>query len=370
MLTSTESTSGEAEGGYVGRIPIRNIWLLMLYASSLRSLPDLNPSGVEDNPDEIPDLIAEYLAGIVEIRLRRNLNYSFVTRSAEVQRVRGRIDLIRTERRSLLLQGRIHCHFNELTLDSPRNRYVRVALERATHLARNPKIASRCRSLAVSLGQMGVSVQMPSAAELLSDPAGRNDLADQQMLEAARLMFEFSIPAESAGSRRSDKPRREETWLRALFEKAIFGFYEVMLVPNGWRVIPGRKLFWNKTTETERIGELLPDMKTDIILESSDPAHRIVIDTKFTEIVKSNQFGGERFKSGYIYQLYTYLFSQVGNRDPLADTASGMLLHPSIESNYCETVRIQGHNLRFATVDLTASANKIKEQLLDAVEGL
>ena len=48
--------------GYIGEIPVRNLWLLMLYASQLfRQINDLQKREVEDNPDDIPDLVAEIL---------------------------------------------------------------------------------------------------------------------------------------------------------------------------------------------------------------------------------------------------------------------------------------------------------------------
>ena len=76
------------------RIPVRNIWLLMLYASDLfRQLDGNRRAGVEDNPDDIPDLIAEILAYEVERRLARNLSMGWRTREADLNRVRGRVNL-------------------------------------------------------------------------------------------------------------------------------------------------------------------------------------------------------------------------------------------------------------------------------------
>jgi 5-methylcytosine-specific restriction enzyme subunit McrC len=69
-----------------------------------------------------------------------------------------------------------------------------------------------------------------------------------------------------------------------------------------------------------------------------------------------------------VYQIYAYLRSQVGRGDPLADCASGLLLHPSVDDAVDETVVIQGHGIRFATVDLTASSAEIRSQLLRLCE--
>ncbi len=95
---------------------------------------------------------------------------------------------------------------------------------------------------------------------------------------------------------------------------------------------------------------------------------RIVIDTKFNSIVTSGWYREVSLRSAYIYQIYAYLRSQEDNDDPLALHASGLLLHPSIGEMYDETVEMQGHAIRFATVDLGATAEEIRRRLLYLIE--
>ena len=45
----------DLEWGYVGRIPVRNLWLLMLYASDLFRSRGKAGAGLEENPDDLPD---------------------------------------------------------------------------------------------------------------------------------------------------------------------------------------------------------------------------------------------------------------------------------------------------------------------------
>ncbi len=61
--------------GLIGKIPIQNVWFLMLYASEL--LPFLHPEdlAIEDNPDDIPELVARVLIELVKKRLKRNLTH-------------------------------------------------------------------------------------------------------------------------------------------------------------------------------------------------------------------------------------------------------------------------------------------------------
>jgi 5-methylcytosine-specific restriction enzyme subunit McrC len=187
------------------------------------------------------------------------------------------------------------------------------------------------------------------------------------MIAAAKLAFDLALPVEAAGSNLLLQPDREVTWVRQLFEKAVGGFYDVVLRPQGWRVERGTKLGWQIERRTSGIDSILPGMRTDVILENDSLERRVVIDTKFTSIVTKGWHRDETLRSGYVYQIYAYLRSQVGGGSPYADRAAGLLLHPSVGEAVDEAVVIQGHNIRFATVDLAKSAAEIRIQLLDKV---
>lgn len=364
----------------VGRIPIRNLWLLMLYASRLyQALPAGRSYLVEDNPGEIPDLVAEILTRAVERRLRRNLSSEFDRREADLTRVRGHIDALRTERRHLLQQGRIACSFDELSTDTPRNRYVRAALAHLRRMVTDNELRRRCRLAGSALEQAGVGADNSrnTGRNVGRSPvsAGRPNTEDRLMLAAADLAFSLKLPAEDAGQTRLPTPGRDERWARMLFEAAVGGFYHTVLSPRGWSVKTGSKLNWQVESPTAGIESLLPGMTTDIILERPDDggaltASRLVIDTKFTSLIGAGQYGKRSLRSGYIYQIYAYLRSQERPADQISLTAYGMLLHPSVGEEFDEAVTIQGHRIRFATVDLAADSLSIRNRLLSlALDG-
>ena len=363
----------------VGRIPVRNLWLLMLYASRLyRELPSSSRFAAEENPDDIPNLVAEILTRAVERRLRRNLSSEFHRRQADLTRVRGRIDALRTERRHLLQQGRIACSFDELTTDTPRNRFVKAALIQLTRSVNESHLRGRCRTVAAALERAGVSTDSSGAPGMRGArsaiAAGRTNAEDRQMLAAAELAFILRIPTEDPGQLRLSGPDRDEFWARRLFEAAVGGFYDTVLSPQGWSVKTGGVMNWQVELPTSGMEQILPQMKTDIVLEYPDARtgagiSRVVIDTKFTNVVATGQFGNPTLRSGYIYQIYAYLRSQERQADPLSLTASGMLLHPSVGEDLDESATIQGHRIRFATVDLAADSLTIRNRLLELALG-
>ena len=176
----------------VGSIPIRNIWLLFLYASALAGFRAQFDLAVEDAPD-LPDLVARPLCLAVEGWLGRNLSRGYRQRDAKVSRVRGRIDVRRTFTRELPRRGMVTCHFQEHSFDTPRHRLVRAALDALARRVANPVLAHECRRLADFLGGKGVGGLRPSRAEISADQVGRHDVHDLLMVSLAKLVFELAL---------------------------------------------------------------------------------------------------------------------------------------------------------------------------------
>lgn len=362
----------EVSTGTVSGIPIRNIWLLMLYASRLyRQMDHTDRCRIEDNPDEIADIVATILVRAVERRLRRNLSFHFCQRDDRLRRVRGRIDMLETERHQLLSRGQVACRFDELTINTPRNRYVRAALTRLADVvgASNPDLARTCRAGAATLERMGVVGGKPGKTDGPVDQFGRHDSDDRLMVSAARLAFDLALPTEQAGRHWMPTPDRDQIWMRRLFEAAVAGFYDFVLPRPDWSVRAQTNICWTLDDATDGMNAILPGMRADVVLDDHRCGQRFVIDTKFTSIIKSGFYGKERLSSDYVYQIYAYLRSQEGRGDPLADSATGIMLHPAVGQSINESATIQGHKIQFVTVDLSAMSAQFRATLLDLVGG-
>lgn len=369
MMASTINISNHMESGIIGRIPVRNLWLLMLYASELfRKLNKTTKIAIEENPDDIPDLVAELLAHVVEHRLMRNLSFGYQTKKEVLGRVRGRIDLLSTERHQFLARGMIACRFEDLTVNTPQNCFVRSALDAIARIVCRSDLAHRCLVLSGSLKRIGVTGEKPNRSEVSANHVGYHDIDDKLMIAAAHLAFDLALPTEATGIKLLALPDREIGWVRKLYEKAIAGFYDVVLSDMGWHIDSGKPLGWLIEKKSSGIDDILPSMRTDVILDHYGLGRRIIIDTKFTSILTKGWYREETLRSGYIYQIYVYLRSQEGKGDPLASNARGLLLHPSVDKMIDEMVVIQGHPIRFATVDLSATASEIRKQLLRVID--
>ena len=355
----------------VGKVPVRNIWFLLLYAYRLyRELPDSRRVILEETPNDLPALVAEILANAVQRRLRRSLSSGYQRRHDVLNRVRGRIDLLTTERDRLLQRARVSCRFDELTVDTLRNRYVREALKNIAVVvsADNAELGRRCRDLARRLEMAGATGYLdPKRIDRSSvlNNTGWSDSHERRMLMAAWLALNLALPTEQIGSALLPIINRREIRGWQLYEEAVAGFYEGTLTQD-WRVTPQSPIAWPLEGDEEKVNSLVPGMVRDIVLESRN--QRIVIDTKFTEIVSTGQYGNTTFKSGNIYQLYAYLRSQEDASDPLSLHSTGVLLYPAIDACVDESATIQGHRIRFSTVNLAAETQTIRNQLLRIVD--
>ena len=367
MTASPQIDAGSEQAARLAydKIPVRNVWLLFLYAYDLARFRGRFEAEVEDCPD-FKSLIARLLCHVVETRLRRNLSFGYRRRQDTLKRVRGRIDILKTHSRDLFRRGEVACRFDELTIDTPRNRFVRAALSVLGNILDDGNLAHRSKTLAGAFGRAGVSGARPSRTEMTTDQIGRHEAEDRLMVSLALAVFDLVLPTEKEGARAMLEAQREDTEFRKLFERAVGNFFAAELPrKHGWRVYPGKRFHWPVGAKSSPgIHEHLPIMVMDIILENEQEDRRIIIDTKFTNILTESQFGdGRRFRTDHIYQLYSYLRSQERDDYPRSLNSEGMLLYPAIGFDMDETAELQGHLVRFATIDLAAPTTTVVERL-------
>ncbi len=348
------------------KIPIRNVWLLQLFASSLYASGGQSLVEAEENPDNLPELVAHILAGEVTQRLHTGLTVGFQESRRNLTRVRGRINVLPTERGALLRRGLVSCTFDEIVTDIPSNRLVRAALERAATLVpHEPKF----RSLALQLHAAGVRGAPPRLSHVPTMLRQRLLARDRLMLTAAELLMTLSIPTTDDGSKMLPLPSLDDRFMRKLFEHAAVGLYRHKLEPHGWHVSHSKRQKWPTESTSEGILQILPGMELDIVLEAplttGQPPRRLVIDTKYTSITKPGHYRESTLSSDYVYQIYAYVKSQDQTENP--HKAEGLMLHPSIGERVDEEAVIQGHRIRFATVDLTAPATEFVDGFLSAI---
>lgn len=347
----------------VAKIPIKNIWLLLLYASDFyQTLGKQQRIQLENNPEDLIKLVAELYCKAARKRLTRSLSCGYTPHTQILNRVRGKIDILATVRQHLLEKGRIQCQFEVLTIDTPKNRYIHAAAHTLLRLIEDEKLKIRCQKIISHFNTLKIG--QSTHYDFRADYFDRSGTQDRYLLTLCRLIFELAIPTEQAGVQSVEQINKTDTWLRQLFEKATIGFARVNLPASSWKISSGKQLSWQQESASNHINKFLPDMQTDLIIEHTACQHRMIIDTKCTSIVRQSRSKKDKFKSEHIYQLYAYLRSQEKTTDTPSCHATGMLLYPAIDENINEHVIIQNHIIRFSTINLQEDSSLIRKNLL------
>lgn len=93
------------------------------------------------------DLFIRHFARLLEHQLRQGLLRDYRDIDDTLDRVRGRIDLVRQQRENLFQPQRLACRYSELIADIPVNRLLHSALQLVSRLTTSPLLAQRLRAL-------------------------------------------------------------------------------------------------------------------------------------------------------------------------------------------------------------------------------
>lgn len=367
----TDPPPAAAPGGVaLSGVPVRNVWHMFLYAWDLLAM---TPPGFEAAVERAPGpslLLASLLAECLERRTRQGLPRGCVAEAGEVGAVRGRLDVLRSVRTQAFERGRAHCRYEAYSADVPRNRIVRGTLarllsDRALWDATAPAALLRRRLERCDAGMAGVAVGPATRAAIRAESPGRNDAGDRLVLALCGLILATTMPTEAVGPAHLLAGDRDARLLRAVFERFVARFLDRHLSPLGWLVQAQKYLRWPRKEASFGMKDYLPRMQVDLLLTAPDGGRRIVVDTKFTDVLTCGRTGTEVFKSAHLYQVYAYVQTQAGTAHAPGEA---ILLYPAVGRSLSEYMRLPGQLLRLETVDLAQAWPEVERSLAGILE--
>ena len=117
---------------------------------------------------------------------------------------------------------------------------------------------------------------------------------------------------------------------------------------------------WDSETEDSTY----PTMKTDITIRNKNKV--TVIDTKYYDNMFQYHYlniDKPKFRSGNIYQLYTYLNNLKEDKE-----IEGMLLYPNTTSTVRNERIVSGKKIMINNINLNQEWTKIEEEMLELLE--
>jgi len=347
-------------------IPIENIYHLLCYAWDRLEMRDLVDVSRLDTHEQV-DLLACVLAAGTERLLKLGLDRGYLEMKHESRTIRGRIDFSTCIKRFLFPRARAQCTFDELSADVLHNRILK------TTLARLARVNALSPDLMVRLVKLSNRMRGVTRVRLTNQVFSRVQLhANSSMyaflIQICELAYHATLVDERTGEVRFKDFSRDENRMWRLFQGFLLNFYRVHESRTGYRVKSEQRVAWmmDGADHDKPLCEpsLLPEMKPDITLRSSD--RTIVMDAKYHQRTLQDHFGKLTIKSGDLYQIFTYLknLEGAGGYDALAH---GVLVYPTVGQPVDATYHLHGHDVRVFTVDLGQHWRRVETQLFSLV---
>ncbi|MCY4474244.1 MAG: hypothetical protein OXC83_02280 [Chloroflexi bacterium] len=350
-------------------IPVRNWWHMLLYAWGLVDLEGMFQSKWEDAPD-LHELLTRILVDRMNRQVRRWLRGDYVDRSEALRTVRGRIDFNRTLGDLLLYKGRLHCEYQEYSVNVPRNQIIATTLQRQYRRdfagAKDSDIEELKSDVVRLVRTLDEIDQIRLDRSVMANEIrqlGRNEREYKLLLKVCEMLYRPRMPLDSDESDADAFRDWNEKQRHDIFETFVANFFKLNLDLSVWSVNHHRRLSW-QIDEAVTVGELIvPGMETDISVTHRENKQVLIFDTKFYKEPFKGRSGKPTVNSGHLYQLYAYLSKSDDKERPMRPT--GILLYgePSSGPGQLRT-RIDGFPVFVKTLNLNQDWKNVETDLL------
>lgn len=339
-------------------ILVGNLYVMMAYAFRSANHIEVAEAGAfafENAHNLFAHIVAEETSRQVKIGLHNN----YLSRSSELDTVRGRIDVAATVTACSVSPGRVVCNYEELLPDTPHNRAVKatiISLARHDDLQLEHK-ASLKRALPYFNRVGDESLRRIRWNDL---HIHRANASYRVLLGVCELYASGLIFGDADGEFQAQWDPGDA--LDALFERFVREYFKVHY-PS---LSAGAKLIdWDldKSASANTGSHLLPTMRTDVTLRNGDDI--LVIDTKYYSAnLQLGQFGKQSVRSAHLYQLSAYVANAAAST---SGRVSGLLLYARTDAPAQPEldVVIGGHRLGATTIDLSSPWPIVKKSLDD-----
>ena len=346
-------------------IPIQNLWFLMLYASEYLH-QNLTDQFQLDQMDGLEALIGKVFSQHLSDYIHQHLRKQLKAKSKELAVVKGKIDFYQTEIRQSLAKGRVYCSYSETTYNTDRHAYMMSALELLLTFNLSKDIRRQLTKDQFELKSYGVTAN--AKYRLDRDHFSSFEHICKHVIHLSKLIHDMKLLSTETGDSIQPKLMLTNEKIRKIFEKGIAGFFKLNLDKSKYKFISeqGSKIDLDLENPYGGVHKCFPNMYLDMIIQTKSKDFGLIIDTKFTDMVKNERDGKRKISSEYIRQIYTYTMSYKV-KHPNQHYA-GMLLYPRVEENYAMSIEMLSVPLHFYTVDLSQKISDIHRQLVNMIE--
>lgn len=343
------------------KIPIKNIYYMLCYAWNVLEQSDNIILGSEKF-DNIYNLFARiYISGTSSL-IKRGFNRYYIQENEAVLTLKGKINIAESIKEQTSHNGSMICQFDEFSKDVKLNQIIKTTIN---ILIKSPQLDVDLRNklLKIRLHFLDIQNIVLSKSLFSSLRYNRNNYHYRMLINISELIYQGLITNKD-GNEISFSDFVRDNQMAKLYEKFVLNFYRTHLNETTYN-IHSPKLKWNLDEEvSEEDLSLLPEMRTDIVIENKANNTQLIIDTKYyaQTLVSSNWSDIGKIRTAHLFQILAY----VNNSDFLGEI-KGMLLYPTIEKEINAYFPLGGRSIGVRTLNLNADWNDITDRLMSII---
>lgn len=343
------------------KIPMKNIYYMLCYAWNVLEQSDSIFVGSEKF-DNIYNLFARIYINGTNSLIKRGLNRYYIRETEELSTIKGKISIADSLKKLTFGQGRMVCEYDDFSDNIKLNQIVKTTIN---ILIKSPNLDSGLRKELLKLRLSFSDIQDIQLSKSLFSSLryNRNNRHYRMLTNISQFIYQGLITSEE-GNELTFADFVRDHQMAKLYEKFILNFYRKHLDETIFYV-HAPKLKWNLDEDiSDEDLSLLPEMRTDIVIENKLTNTQLIMDTKYyaQTLVSSNWTDIEKIRTGHLFQILAYV-----NNSDFSGNISGMLLYPTIEKEINANLPILGKKIGIRTVNLDAEWKDISERLLSLV---
>lgn len=343
------------------KIPIRNIYYMLCYAWNVLEQSDNIFLGSEKF-DNIYNLFARIYINGTSSLIKRGFSRYYIHENEVTSTLKGKINISDSIKTHIFYNGSMICQFDDFSEDIKLNQIIKATIN---ILIKSPQldVDLRKKLLKTRLHFSDIRDIKLSKALFSSLRYNRNNYHYRMLINISELIYYGLITNEDDNEFLFSDFIRDNQMAK-LYERFVLNFYRVHLDGTIYNV-HSPKLKWNLDEEINETDlSLLPEMRTDIVIENKFKNTQLIIDTKYYSqtLVSSNWTEIEKVRTAHLFQILAYV-----NNSNFTGDIKGMLLYPTIEKEINANFPILGKRIEIRTLNLNTEWKDISDRLLSLV---
>lgn len=338
------------------KVPIKNIYYMLCYVWDKLSVDRIEKFSTDTNID-IFDFYGDILIDSLGYILKNGLLNQYVEVKETNKIIRGKIDFSTTLKKNTIIQNKVVCDYDEYLANNIYNQIFKTTVKKL--LMKDIDLNTKIKLKYIYSFFESVDLIILNDAMFNKLYFSKHEEYYAFSIKICQLIYNSIIISEEQGNISFYKYLEQN--MHNIFE--LFVYKVLKKEQKKYCVKHGSYLYWEFTSGNS---DLVPIMKLDI--ELSNEEHKVIIDTKYYEHIYQKNHK-ETFKSGHLYQIFTYL-----NKVNFDGRVDGVLVYPhnldGIETDEIYNTKIisqdkvKDSSIRLYSVDLSKDWNSIKERIL------